>query len=120
MKWSRYSNLSRSRSGPFRLSDLRNGTVGVRQIQDLSVEDLLERLPVGMDLSPVQNLLKGKRILITGAGGSIGSELSRQIAGYGPASLVLLDQNERARFTISRWSCNARTLTSTGSPPLPT
>ena len=58
------------------LARIDNGKVGVSHIQDLSVENLLERLPVGMDLRPVEELVKGKTTLITGAGGSIGSELS--------------------------------------------
>src|SRR5215831_13663439 len=82
------------------LGNLKNGSVGLNQIQDLAVEDLLERLPVGLDASPVKDLVKGKRILITGAGGSIGSELSRQIAKHEPSRLILLDKSEGALYDI--------------------
>ena len=59
-----------------------------------SIEDLLGRQQVDTDLDAVKALLRGRRVLITGAGGSIGSEIARQVASFGPASLVLLDHDE--------------------------
>jgi FlaA1/EpsC-like NDP-sugar epimerase len=83
------------------LGELLNRKVGVGQIRDLAVEDLLERDPIDLDKAPVQRLIRGQRVLVTGAGGSIGSELCRQISDLEPSELVLLERYENALFVIA-------------------
>jgi FlaA1/EpsC-like NDP-sugar epimerase len=70
------------------------GKVGARDFRDLQIEDLLGRQQVRTDLASVHAMLEGRRVLITGAGGSIGSEIARQVAECLPSSLILLDNDE--------------------------
>src|SRR5204863_7013961 len=72
------------------------------QIRPVQVEDVLGREPVEVDLANVAQYLADETVLVTGAGGSIGSELCRQIARLGPQRLVLVDQGETALFEIER------------------
>lgn len=70
------------------------GRVSARDIRDLRIEDLLGRQQVDTDLEAVSAILRGRRVLVTGAGGSIGSEICRQVAGFDPSCLILLDHDE--------------------------
>ena len=82
------------------LHELLEGTSGVNQLRNVRIEDLLGRPPVKLDLSPVAEDLRNRVVLLTGAAGSIGSELARQIAPFGPARLVLLDQAESDLYFV--------------------
>jgi O-antigen biosynthesis protein WbqV len=75
---------------------------GPVKLAPVSIDDLLNRSAREMDMSSVRDLVGGRRVLVTGAGGSIGSELCRQIAAMEPAELMLLDQSELALWGITR------------------
>ena len=82
------------------LSEMIDGRVAVTQIRGLAVEDLLTRAPVGLDRRPLKQLIAGRRVMVTGAGGSIGSELCRQILALKPATLVMFDRYENSLHAI--------------------
>jgi FlaA1/EpsC-like NDP-sugar epimerase len=71
-----------------------HGMPRMRNLENLNIEDLLGRSQADIDLEPVQHLLEGKRVLVTGGGGWIGAEIARQVAGFNPVHLVLLDHDE--------------------------
>ncbi len=83
------------------LYDILSGQVSVNQIRNVDIEDLLRREPIQTDTSAVEDMLRGCRVLVTGAGGSIGSELCRQIALCEPAALILLGHGENSIFEMA-------------------
>jgi FlaA1/EpsC-like NDP-sugar epimerase len=78
------------------------GELSINQIKEINIEDLLGRESIKLDRHEVQSDLQGKRVLITGAAGSIGSELVRQVIQYNPESLILIDQAESDLYEIER------------------
>jgi FlaA1/EpsC-like NDP-sugar epimerase len=86
-----------------RLTDFRaTQEDGIQRVEPVAIEDLLGRPQTVLDRAGMRALVSGRRVLITGAGGTIGGELARQIASYGPARLALLDNGEYALYTIDQ------------------
>ena len=77
-----------------------NGQINVKQIKEINIEDLLERLPININNEEINNQLIGKRILVTGAAGSIGSEIVRQLTKFSPQMIILSDQAETPLYNI--------------------
>jgi FlaA1/EpsC-like NDP-sugar epimerase len=84
------------------IGELINGTLTVSQIKNVEIEDLLGREPVVLDRTLIGSYLTGKRVLVSGAGGSIGSEICRQVAQFDPEKLILLDQAETPLYEIEK------------------
>ncbi|PEQ08728.1 polysaccharide biosynthesis protein [Bacillus toyonensis] len=82
------------------LEDLLDGKVAVNEFRDVQVEDLLGREPIQLDDAGIGEKIKGKTILVTGAGGSIGSEICRQVMKYKPAKIILLGHGENSIYNI--------------------
>ncbi len=85
-----------------RLQDLVSGQISRQQIKDVAIEDLLGRDQASMDWESIRAGLAGKSVMVTGGGGSIGSELCRQIAHLNPATLIILENSEHNLYQIER------------------
>jgi len=81
-------------------TQLLNGHVGIRDLRDINLTDVLGRNQLDTDIGSIADYLQGRRVLVTGAGGSIGSELCRQIHGFEPAELMMLDRDESALHAV--------------------
>jgi len=84
------------------LEDMLAGRLARLQVRDIEIEDLLRRPPITIDLEEIAAYVKGKIVLITGAGGSIGSEICRQILHFAPEALLMLGQGENSIYQINQ------------------
>lgn len=90
------------------LGELMSGRVAINMMRPVKIEDLLGRKSVHIDNDDVQAMLTGKTILVTGAGGSIGSELCRQLSRFQPSCILLFESNEFALYMIEQWFSEQR------------
>lgn len=84
------------------VGELIDGRATVQQIRQVDLNDLLGREPISLDCENIKNYIEGKRVLVTGAGGSIGSEICRQVVQFNPAKLILFENAETPLFMIER------------------
>ncbi|MEW6250417.1 MAG: polysaccharide biosynthesis protein, partial [Planctomycetota bacterium] len=84
------------------LEDLIAGRASVKEIRDVDINDVLGRAPVRLDEGEIESFIRGRVVMVTGAGGSIGSEMCRQIARFRPAGLILIERAEPALFAIDQ------------------
>jgi FlaA1/EpsC-like NDP-sugar epimerase len=82
------------------LAELLGKRVGIRDVRDINIVDLLGRRQIDTNVEAIASYLRGRRVLVTGAGGSIGSELCRQVINYGPEELIMLDRDESALHAL--------------------
>lgn len=91
------------------INDIVDGRVTIKQIRNVEIDDLLGREKVDLDIPAISSYLAGKDIMITGAGGSIGSELARQAIKFNPRSLILIDNNENSVYFLDSEFAGYRT-----------
>ena len=84
------------------LYELLNGSIGINQLRNVEIEDLLRRDPIKTDLNSVRALIQGKKVMVTGGGGSIGSEICNQIFNFDPEELIILGHGENRIFEINQ------------------
>ena len=83
------------------IDDVMSGNLHVQQLRNVEIEDLLGREPVELDQTMIEKQLRGKKILVTGAGGSIGSEICRQVAKFKPKEIVILGHGENSIYQLN-------------------
>jgi FlaA1/EpsC-like NDP-sugar epimerase len=119
----RIVGICKSSGVPFKtlpgLGELIDSRVTVSAVRDVRYEDLLGRAPVELDRARIGSYVTGKRVLVTGGAGSIGAELCRQIAGYRPAQLIIVERNESGlyelEFELQRLSPGLETVAALGT-----
>ncbi len=93
------------------IGEIIDGEISLAAVRDVSYSDLLGREEVRLDMNSIETIIKGKRVLITGAGGSIGNELVKQCLSFNPAEIICLDVNEESIYKLDQFFSKVRTNT---------